>query len=69
MQSIRAGVMVNIKSFVVGTLNVCGNLSTKSSRTTWENAFMATYLNPVLSVSFSLYKFMHFTVMKFFFTV
>jgi hypothetical protein len=33
-------------------MTITGNLTTKESRTVWEDAFMATYLNPVLSVSF-----------------
>jgi hypothetical protein len=36
----------------IGNLNIDGNLTTKNSRTAWEDAFMTTYLNPVLSVSF-----------------
>ena len=39
-------------NFIVGYLNIGGNLTTNVSRTAWEDAFMATYLNPVLSVSF-----------------
>lgn len=42
------------KNVFVGNLNIDGNLSTKRSRTTWEDAFMTTYLNPVLSVSFCM---------------
>ena len=37
---------------VEGNVNIGGNLITKNSRTAWEDAFMTTYLNPVLSVSF-----------------
>ena len=39
-------------NFVVGYLNIDGNLTTKDSRIAWEEAFMTTYFNPVLSVSF-----------------
>ena len=42
---------IHDKNCFVGNLNIGGELSTKDSRTTWEDAFMNTYLNPVLSVS------------------
>jgi hypothetical protein len=45
-------------------VNIVGNLTTKESRTAWEDAFMANYLNPVLSVSFSKHKFMHDVVIE-----
>ncbi|CAB4041366.1 Hypothetical predicted protein, partial [Paramuricea clavata] len=32
-----------------GYQNIDGNLTTKDSRIVWEEAFMTTYLNPVLS--------------------
>ena len=35
-----------------GDIEIIGSLTTKDSRTVWEDAFMTTYLNPVLSVSF-----------------
>ena len=46
--------MISKKINFVGNLNIGGNLSTKDSRTTWEDAFMTTHLNPVLSVSFCI---------------
>ena len=46
----RSGYM-NHKNCFVGNQNVGGNLGTKDSRTIWEDTFMTTYLNPVLSVS------------------
>ena len=39
-------------NFIVENLNIDGKLTTKDSRTAWEDKFMTTYLNPVLSVSF-----------------
>ena len=38
--------------FFKGYLNIDGTLTTKDSRTTWEDIFENTHLNPVLSVSF-----------------
>ncbi len=43
---------VNHVKHIVGNMNIDGNLSTKDSRTAWEAAFMTTYLNAVISVSF-----------------
>ena len=43
---------INDKNCIVGNLNIDVSLGTKGSRTAWEDAFMNTYLNPVLSVSF-----------------
>ena len=43
---------INNKNCIVGNLNIDVSLGTKGSRTAWEDAFMNTYLNPVLSVSF-----------------
>ena len=37
---------------IIANSNIDGNLTTKDSRRVWEDAFMTTYLNPVLSVSF-----------------
>ncbi len=43
---------VNNVKHILGNMNIDGNLSTKDSRTAWEAAFMTTYLNAVISVSF-----------------
>ncbi|CAB4012406.1 Hypothetical predicted protein [Paramuricea clavata] len=37
-------------------VNIDGNLTTKDSRTAWEDKFMTTYLNPVLSAISNLLK-------------
>ncbi|CAB4034026.1 Hypothetical predicted protein, partial [Paramuricea clavata] len=41
--------IVNNLGQQTGNLNIDGNLTTRNSRTAWEDAFMTTYLNPVLS--------------------
>ena len=41
------------KKIFVGNLSIGSNLSTKDSRKAWEDAFMTTHLNSVLSVSIS----------------
>ncbi len=44
--------LINHVKHIVGNMNIDGSLSTKDSRTAWEAAFMTTYLNAVISVSF-----------------
>lgn len=39
------------QSPLLGHFNLNPTLSSKDSRTAWENAFVSTYVNPVLSVS------------------